>query len=119
MRGFLVAAAICLAFPVAAQESVSLGSGAVLRGLDKVSGETTDMDLSNGASTEYGSLRIEMTECRYPEGNLAGDAFAFTKVWERDAATPIFSGWMIGSSPALSALDHARYDVWVMRCKTE
>ena len=25
---------------------------------------------------------------------------------------------MVTSSPALSALDHARYDVWVLRCVT-
>ena len=34
----------------------------------------------------------------------------------RDA--PIFEGWMIAASPALNALDHARYDVWVLRCTT-
>ena len=119
MRGFLFAAALGLAAPVAAQEAVTQAAGAVLRGLDKVSGETTDLDLSNGTSAEFGSLRIEMTECRYPEGDLAGDAFAFIEIWEREAARPVFSGWMIASSPALNALDHARYDVWVMRCKTE
>ncbi|MEO0381372.1 MAG: DUF2155 domain-containing protein, partial [Pseudomonadota bacterium] len=26
--------------------------------------------------------------------------------------------WMIASAPALSAMEHARYDVWVMRCTT-
>jgi len=26
---------------------------------------------------------------------------------------------MIASSPALNALDHPRYDVWVMRCTTD
>jgi hypothetical protein len=29
---------------------------------------------------------------------------------------PVFSGWMVASSPALSALDHPRYDVWVLNC---
>ena len=33
-------------------------------------------------------------------------------------STPVFAGWMVASSPALSALDHARYDVWVLRCVT-
>ena len=28
-----------------------------------------------------------------------------------------FRGWMIASSPALMALDHARYDIWLIRCK--
>lgn len=30
----------------------------------------------------------------------------------------IFSGWMFASSPALSALQHPVYDVWVIDCKT-
>ncbi|MFT5180431.1 MAG: hypothetical protein ACI8S3_000304, partial [Alphaproteobacteria bacterium] len=29
---------------------------------------------------------------------------------------PLFSGWMFASSPALSALEHAVYDVWVVDC---
>lgn len=30
----------------------------------------------------------------------------------------IFRGWMFASSPALNALEHAVYDVWVIDCKT-
>ncbi len=33
-------------------------------------------------------------------------------------ANTIFSGWMFASSPALSALQHPVYDVWVIDCKT-
>jgi hypothetical protein len=33
-------------------------------------------------------------------------------------ANMIFSGWMFASSPALSALQHPVYDVWVIDCKT-
>ena len=32
--------------------------------------------------------------------------------------TEIFSGWMFASSPALSALDHPVYDIWVLECKS-
>ncbi len=31
----------------------------------------------------------------------------------------VFSGWMFASSPALSALEHPVYDVWVIDCMTE
>lgn len=112
--GLLLAAA-----PAFGQQAVSQGTGAVLRGLDKVSGEVTDFELPNGGVAEFGALRVDMTECRYPAGNPAGDAFAFLNIWESDATAPAFSGWMIASSPALNALDHARYDVWLLRCKTE
>ncbi len=30
----------------------------------------------------------------------------------------IFSGWMFASSPALNALEHPVYDVWVIDCRT-
>ncbi|WP_425407832.1 DUF2155 domain-containing protein [Hyphococcus sp.] len=30
----------------------------------------------------------------------------------------IFRGWMFASSPALNALEHSVYDVWVIDCKT-
>lgn len=110
-------ACLC-ASPALAQEAVSLGSGAILRGLDKVSGEATDFELRAGQVADFGRLRIDVTECRYPKGNPSGDAFAFLNIWETGADAPVFSGWMVASSPALNALDHPRYDVWVLRCKT-
>ncbi len=109
--------ALLAATPVAAEE-VSEGSGAMLRGLDKVSGETTDIELQNGASAEYGRLSVELRECRFPVGNPAGDAYAFVTIREQDRDGVLFQGWMMASSPALNALDHARYDVWVLRCIT-
>ena len=30
-----------------------------------------------------------------------------------------FYGWMFASSPALSALDHPRYDIWVLKCRID
>ncbi len=30
----------------------------------------------------------------------------------------IYSGWMFASSPALNALQHSVYDIWVIDCKT-
>ena len=77
--------------------------GAELRGLDKVSGEVFEITLS---------------ECRYPEDNPSGEAYAWLSVTGEGGTDVFFDGWMIASSPALSALDHSRYDVWVIRCTT-
>ncbi|MFX0542602.1 DUF2155 domain-containing protein [Roseovarius sp. S4756] len=102
-----------------AQEDASLGTGAVLRGLEKVSGDIVDMTLQPGEQAPIGPLTVELKECRYPQGDPAADAFAFLTIRDEGAAEPIFSGWMIASSPALNALDHPRFDVWVLRCRTE
>ncbi len=100
-------------------ENVSTAPAAVLRGLDKVDGSLTDMEMASGESRSYGRLQITLGQCRYPVGNPSGNAYAHLTIREGDAPTPIFSGWMIAKTPALNALDHARYDVWVLRCKTE
>jgi len=115
--GFVLAA--LLPFAAAAQQEAQSGTGAVLRALEKVSGDLTDITLGPGEQAEFGRLNIEMGECRYPAGDPAGDAFAFLTIREEGQEAPVFSGWMIASSPALNALDHPRYDVWVLRCNTE
>jgi hypothetical protein len=107
-------AAFLVATPAAAQD-VSEAPGAVLRGLDKVSGTTADLTVRNGETVTYGSLTVTVSDCRYPKDNPAANAYAHLTI--RDATgDAVFDGWMVASSPALSALDHPRYDIWVMRC---
>ena len=117
MRALTFALAL-FAAPVAAQE-VSVAPKGELRVLDKITGVVSDLVLASGESTTLGHLTVTLGECRYPTDNPSGDAFAEVTVMYRDNATPAFSGWMIASAPALNAMDHPRYDVWVLRCITE
>jgi len=100
-----------------AQEAES-AQGAMLRGLDKVSGETSDIHIADGETASYGRLEIKLSDCRFPLGNPTGDAFAHLTIRDLTDQQIVFDGWMIASSPALNPLDHARYDVWVIRCTT-
>ncbi|MEX0338290.1 MAG: DUF2155 domain-containing protein [Arenibacterium sp.] len=108
---------VALSTPVTAQETTQ-AEGVLLRGLDKVSGKSTDIEIAAGRSARFGRLTILASECRYPAGNPSGDAYAGLTISEDGSDGPIFRGWMISSAPALSALDHQRYDVWVIRCTT-
>lgn len=118
MRALWLSLALCLAAGVgAAQEQASVGIGAVLRGLDKINGQARDLELANGESAEFGRLDVELGQCRYPEGNPAGDAYAYLTIRDQAGGAVLFSGWMLASSPALNALEHPRYDIWVLRCK--
>ncbi|EPX85607.1 DUF2155 domain-containing protein [Salipiger mucosus] len=115
----MLALCICLAGAGAvAQVATSQGNGAVLRGLDKLTGKATDLEIRDGEMASFGSVEVTVHECRYPQGDPAGDAFAFLTVREADEEEPAFRGWMIASSPALNAMEHQRYDVWVLRCTT-
>lgn len=110
------------AAPLLAQEAegvaTSRAPAVLLRGLDKVSGRTTDITLEVGAAARYGRLEIRLGECRYPTADPSSDAFAQLTISDLRRNERLFTGWMIASSPALSALDDARYDVWVISCQS-
>lgn len=92
--------------------------GAMLRWLDKMSGQTHDIKLAPEASAAAGGLVVTLGECRYPIDDPSSNAYALLSVDEGDGGASLFNGWMIASSPALNALDHPRYDVWPVRCVT-
>ncbi len=99
------------------QEVLSAPAG-LLRVLDKLTGEVTDLSLQQGETGSLGFLAVTLNECRYPVDNPSGDAFAEVLVLDRKENTPLFSGWLLASAPALNAMDHPRYDVWALRCIT-
>ena len=110
-----------LALPAGAQEKtveVTSGTGAVLRGLDKVNGQTVDVELLSGGGRAVFGLEVELADCRYPVNNPTGDAYAYLTIRDSHSPDIRFQGWMIASAPALNALDNSRYDVWVLRCIT-
>jgi hypothetical protein len=102
--------------PVAAQTMTS-GTVAELRGLDRVSGQTTDLSLPVGGQGRLARLEISVLGCRYPADNPNADAFAFLEITDSLRGERLFLGWMIASAPALNALDHPRYDIWVLGCR--
>ena len=115
MRALFAIVAFTLAAPAAAEE-MALAKGAELRILDKLTGQLTDADLPVGQRVSVGKLTVQLNECRYPASNQTAEAEAHLTISDTAVSEPVFAGWMISSSPALSALDHPRYDVWVMRC---
>ena len=132
MRRIAATAVVCLAAMVAISPKAARAQAGIetrpapattLRMLDRISGTVIDVDAAAGQTLRYGTLEISAQECRYPLDNPTGDAFAYlvihdsrTVVRDDADAAPIFAGWMIASSPAIMALDHPRYDVWVLGC---
>ncbi len=101
------------------REPVSNAPAALLRGLDKVSGDASDIAINIDEPVSFGRLSLRLLECRYPSNNPTGDAYVKLSVEDRNQSSPIFDGWMVASSPALMGLDHPRYDVWAIRCKLD
>lgn len=91
-----------------------------LRSLDKITARTLTFDAQVGTIIRFGDIYIKILSCRKPPAIEKTEAAAFLQIWEvdkvKDQSRWIFSGWMFASSPALSAMDHPVYDVWVIDC---
>lgn len=123
----LLAFGLVFGFSLSAHAANIPGSAIVLRALDKVTATTEDYTVKVGDTLKYGSLSIDAVHCEKRPPEELPETFAFLKI--RDAkldgkgketseGETVFSGWMFASRPALSALDHGVYDVWVIGCKT-
>jgi hypothetical protein len=118
IRGLLIALAFGLAVAPAHAQQVNSAPSGMVRVLNKTDGNLQDLEIGKGQSVVAGRIKITLQECRYPSGNPAGNAYAYLEMFDQGVETPAYSGWMIASAPALNPLDHPRYDVWVLRCKT-
>ena len=102
-------------------EEVAPGSRvAVLRALEKITGRITDLDVLIGDTVAFKSLDITAHMCDKRPPEETPETTAFLQIDEERPSGDIvrvFSGWMFASSPALNALEHPVYDVWVIDCK--
>ena len=112
-----------------------VGNTLVVRALDKVTATTKDYNIMVGETLKYGSLEISVRHCEKKPPEEVPEVYAFVQIKslnhaQEDVAKTVddteqgdevsspwlFSGWMFASSPALSALDHPVYDIWVLDC---
>jgi hypothetical protein len=94
---------------------------AVLQGLDKITARIRRLPIKVGQTVAFGTLSIEVDACRKAPPEDPPESAAFLKITEGHAGAPktVFTGWMFASSPALSAMDHPVYDIWVVDCGAE
>jgi len=99
---------------------------AVIRGLDKVTGQARDYTLTVGRAARIGSLEVVARTCSKSAPEETPEVAIFLEVFDTPAAREgeeaerreIFHGWMFASSPGLSALDHPNFDIWAIDCRS-
>jgi hypothetical protein len=128
MRGAARAGALALIVmttaPARAEGPVLEYGVALLQGLDKVTARVSSIRAAIGIPTYFGTLEIVARACRKTPPTEPPESAAFLEIRELPPAsdqkaqpTDLFSGWMFASSPAVSALEHPVYDVWVVDCE--
>lgn len=113
----ILTSAILATRPAAALE----GSVVVLQGLDKVTARVSTFETEIGTTARFGALRIVPRTCNRTPPEEPPESAAYLDITEIRPGEPpvdLFHGWMFASSPALNALEHPVYDVWVLECKT-
>jgi hypothetical protein len=93
---------------------------AVLQALDKVSARVSVLEVPVGKTVAFGTLEITARACDKRPPEETPESAAFLEIVDKrpgQAITTPFIGWMFASSPALSAMEHPVYDVWVLDCK--
>lgn len=109
--GFLFAVAFVP--PALAQD------GAVLQGLDKVTARISTLEAPQDKPVQFGTLEVVVRTCSKTPPEEPPETTAFLEIHDvrpGEERVKVFSGWMFASSPALSAMEHAIYDVWVVDC---
>jgi hypothetical protein len=113
---FALVALLCFSLPAWALE----GDGAILQGLDKVTARTSTFEAPLNTPVRFGTLEITVERCTKAPPEETPESAAFLVIREikpNEQPVDLFKGWMMASSPALSALEHPVYDVWVKDCR--
>ncbi len=94
----------------------------VLGALDKITARVSKIEAPLGEEVRFGTLKIVVRTCKKSRPTELPEVTAFLEVTDQrpDAkqAETVFKGWMFASSPAVSAIEHPVYDVWVIDCST-
>ena len=94
---------------------------AVFAGLDKITGRIISFDVYIDETVQFGALQITPRVCytRPPTETQRTSVFVEVDQVSLKGGAPdrIFTGWMFADSPALNAIDHPVYDIWLVDCK--
>lgn len=102
------------------QEPMDTKDRAVLQGLDKITARVFEFEAPIGEAVHFGSFVIVVQSCTKTPPEEPPESTAFLEITDVRPDQPfrlVFKGWMFASSPALSAVEHPVYDVWVTGCR--
>lgn len=92
---------------------------AELQAMDKITGRVSIIDVPVNGAVTFGSFSIVVRSCKSRTEEEVPENFAFIDVSDKSFDKEeynIFKGWMLSSSPAVNAVEHPIYDVWLLRC---
>ncbi len=115
LRGLLAG---CLLSSTAAAYELPMNT-AKMQAMDKITGRVSVIEAPVNREVHFGSFSIVVRSCKSAPPEETPENYAFVDVADTDKDGKlynIFKGWMTSSSPALNAIEHPIYDVWLLQC---
>lgn len=90
-----------------------------IQAMDKITGRVSEIDVPVNGLANFGTFSILIRKCIAKSPEETPENTAFVDVVDNyQTANPvnIFKGWMFSSTPALNAVEHPIYDIWLLKC---
>ncbi len=119
MRAVLRLAAAFALLLAAGPAGATAMEQAKLQGLDKITARVSTIEAPVGHPVAFGALEITVRACDKRPPEEPPESAAYLEIVEKrvnEEPKTVFAGWMFASSPAVSAMEHPVYDIWVLDC---
>ena len=111
-----IALQVCCGNALAANIETNM---ARMQAMDKITGRVNVIEVPVGGEVKFGSFSVVVRSCKTRSEDEIPENFAFVDVTDKSFDKEefnIFKGWMFSSSPAINAIEHPIYDVWLLKC---
>ena len=122
MKNSKLGLSIGLAFGLTGQiaEATEIPTNAALmQAMDKVTGRVKEITVPVNSKITYGDFSLVLRACKKRPAEETPENFAFIDVADKSFGSDeynIFRGWIISSTPGISAIEHPIYDIWLLEC---
>ncbi len=92
---------------------------AQMQAMDKITGRVSMIEVPVGGEVKFGTFSVVVRACKASSEEEIPENTAFVDVTDKSFDKEefnIFKGWMFSSSPAVNAVEHPIYDVWLIKC---
>ena len=94
-------------------------NAALMQAMDKVTGRVNKVTVPVNSKISYGDFSLVLRACKKRSAEETPENFAFIDVTDKSFGKEeynIFRGWVLSSTPGISAIEHPIYDMWLLEC---
>ncbi len=85
--------------------------------LEKIRAQPMTVTVKTGQSTTFGTLTVAVRSCVTRPPDLPQNSAAFIEATDSRGTAPVFKGWVLSTTPAVSHMEHPIYDLRLIACR--